>query len=90
MPAAAIVTLAATAVVVLVLAAYLLYVGWMLQHVTRTLDGVVGGLRQIEQTARPVGPLIEEINEDLVHVEASVDLVAAKLPAREEQVTGAS
>jgi hypothetical protein len=83
MPAAAIVTLVAAGVVVLVLAGYLLYVGWMLQHVTRTLDGVVGGLEQIAKTSEPVGGLIDEINQDLTHVEASVDAVAAKLPRSE-------
>lgn len=84
MPAAAIVTLIAAGVVVLVLAAYLLYVGWMLQHVTGALDGVVAGLEQIGRVSEPLGGLIEEINEDLTHVEASVDVVAAKLPAADE------
>lgn len=84
MPAAAIVTLIAAGVVVLVLAAYLLYVGWMLQHVTRALDGVVAGLEEIGRASAPLGGLIEEINEDLTHVEASVDVVAAKLPTADE------
>ena len=84
MPAAAVVTLIATGVVVLVLAGYLLYVGWMLQHVTRALDGVVAGLEEIGRVSAPLGGLMEEINEDLTHVEASVDMVAAKLPAPDE------
>jgi hypothetical protein len=84
MPAAAVVTLIAAGVVVLVLAGYLLYVGWMLRHVTKALDGVVAGLQQIGRSSAPLGGLIEEINEDLTHVEASVDVVAAKLPASDD------
>lgn len=87
MPAAAVVTLIAVGVVVLVLAGYLLAIGWMLQRVTGTLSDVVGGLEQIGRSTEPLGPLIDEINEDLRHVEASVDQVAAKLPDHEQAPT---
>lgn len=87
MPAAAIVTLIAVGLVVLVLAGYLLAIGWMLQRVTGTLSDVVEGLEQVGRSTEPLGPLIDEINEDLLHVEASVDQVAAKLPAPEQAPT---
>lgn len=84
MPAAAVVTLIAVGVVVLVLAGYLLAIGWMLQRVTGTLSEVVDGLEQVGRSTEPLGPLIDEINEDLMHVEASVDQMAAKLPDHEQ------
>jgi uncharacterized protein YoxC len=87
MPVAAIVTLVAAGVVVLVLAGYLLYVGWMLQHVTRVLDGIVEGLDAISRSSEPLGHVVDEINEELVHVEASVDAVAARLPDPAERTT---
>lgn len=80
MPAAAIVTLILTGVVVLVLAAYLLYVGWMLQRVTGSLSDIVGGLQEVGRVTEPLGDLVDAINEDLTHVEASVDQLAARLP----------
>lgn len=80
MPAAAIVTLILVGVVVLVLAAYLLYVGWMLQRVTGSLSDIVGGLQEVGRVTEPLGDLVDAINEDLAHVEASVDELAARLP----------
>lgn len=80
MSAAAIVTLILAGVVVLVLATYLLYVGWMLQRVTGSLSDIVSGLREVGRVTEPLGDLVDAINEDLTHVEASVDQLADKLP----------
>lgn len=80
MPAAAIVTLIATALTVLALAFYLVHVALMLRHVSFTLGTIIAGLRAIAHQTEPLEPIIGEINQDLADVQEALDgLLEAKL-----------
>lgn len=61
MPLAAVVTLIGVALTVVVLAAYLIRVAAILQHVNFTVGTINAGVRAIAQGAEPLDPLISEI-----------------------------
>ncbi len=78
MPAAAIVTLIITAVLVLALAAYLIRVILILNHVNDTLGKVTFGVRAIAHRTEPVAAVVGAINADLGAVAGALeDLVAS-------------
>lgn len=76
MSAAAIAALVVTAVLVVALAGYLIWVVVILRRLTDTLGKVLFGVGAIAHRVEPVGPLVAEINGDLTAVaEALEELV---------------
>ena len=81
MPAAAIASLIIVAVLVLALAAYLIRVIQVLNHVNDTLGKVTFGVRAIAHRTEPIGAVVGEINGDLGAVAGALEaLVASALP----------
>ncbi len=78
MDVAAVVTIVAAALTVLVLAAYLIYVALVLWRVDARLTAITAGLESINQKATPVGPILTEINNDLAGVDAALQAVLTK------------
>lgn len=78
----AVVTLIGVAATVVVLAAYLLTVVWILYRVSFTLGTVVAGLRAIANQTEPLKPVIDEINEDLAGVQAALEGLLEKKTSR--------
>ncbi len=74
----AVVTLIGVAATVLVLAAYLITVAWILYRVSFTLGTVVAGVRAIANQTEPLKPVIDEINNDLAGVQAALEGLLAK------------
>ena len=72
MPAAAIVTLIGTAILVVALATYLIIIIGILKHVNFTLGTIIAGLRAIANQTEPLGPVMNEINGDLANVQAGL------------------
>ena len=68
MSAAAIAALVATAVLIVALAGYLIWVVVILRRLTDTLGKVLFGVGAIAHRVEPVGPLVAEINGDLTAV----------------------
>jgi hypothetical protein len=68
MPAAAIVTLVITTLIILAAALGLLRVILHLYAVQRTLDGVVGGVRAVADKTAPVPGAVAAVNADLAPV----------------------
>jgi uncharacterized protein YoxC len=71
-------TLAEVAVLVLVLAVYLLSIASTLRTVARTLGLVTFGVRAIEKQTEPLGPLLVDINGALEQVAGLLGLPPAK------------
>lgn len=61
MPLAAVVTLIGVALTVVVLAAYLIRVAFILDHVNFTLGTINAGVRAIAMGAEPLEPLLNDI-----------------------------
>ena len=81
MPAAAIASLIIVAVLVLALAAYLIRVIQVLNHVNDTLGKVTFGVRAIAHRTEPIGAVVGEINGDLGAVASALEaLVASAQP----------
>lgn len=81
MPAAAIASLIIVAVLVLALAAYLIRVIQVLNHVNDTLGKVTFGVRAIAHRTEPIGAVVGEINGDLGAVAGALEaLVASARP----------
>jgi hypothetical protein len=81
MSAAAIVTLVIVGVIVVALAAFLLWVVAMLRRITSTLGKVTFGVRAIAHRVEPVGPLVTQMNGDLSAVADALEQLAAKVGA---------
>ncbi len=79
MSAAAIVALIVTGVLVAALAFYLLWVVVILERLIDTLGKVVFGVASIAHRVEPVGPIIGEINADLIGVADALEALAADL-----------
>lgn len=73
MPLPAVVTLVGVALTVLVLAAYLIRIAYILYKVNFTLGTIIAGLRAIALQTEPLGPVMEEINTDLAGVQAALE-----------------
>ncbi len=83
MSAAAIAALVVTAVLIVALAFYLLWVVVILRRITDTLGKVQFGVASIAHRVAPVGPVVEEINGDLIAVADALEELADDLrPAR--------
>ncbi len=81
MPAAAIVSLIIIALLVLALAAYLIRVIQILNHVNDTLGKVTFGVRAIAHRTEPVGAVVGEINANLGAVAGALEALVASVPA---------
>lgn len=80
MPAAAIVSLIIIAVLVLALAAYLIRVIQILNHVNDTLGKVTFGVRAIAHRTEPVGAVVADINANLGAVAGALEALVASVP----------
>lgn len=79
MPAAAIVTLALTAVLVMALVGYLVQVIRVLNHVNDTLGKVTFGVRSIAHQTEPVTKIVTGINGDLGAVGDALEALVASV-----------
>lgn len=79
MSAAAIAAIVVTAVLVLALAFYLLWVVVILRRLTDTLGKVTFGVASIAHRVEPVKALVGEINGDLIAVADALEALAADL-----------
>lgn len=79
-------TLAEVAVLVLVLAGYLLAIAATLRTVARTLGLVNFGVRAIEKQTEPLGPVLRDINSGLEQVAGLLGLPPAKRRLEERTV----
>lgn len=86
MPAAAIVTLILTAVLVLALAYYLFRVVLILRHVNDQLGKITFGVRAIAHQTEPVGELVGDMNGNLTAVAGALeDLVDTAVKKSKEE-----
>ena len=81
-----VVTLVEVAIVVAVLATYLLLIAATLRTVARTLGLVTFGVRAIEKQTEPLGPVLEDINGGLLQVAELLGLPPAKPRVEERSV----
>ena len=81
MPAAAIVSLIIVAVLILALAAYLIRVIQILNHVNDTLGKVTFGVRAIAHRTEPVGAVVGDVNANLSAVAGALEALVASVPA---------
>ena len=81
-----VVTLVEVAIVVAVLATYLLLIAATLRTVARTLGLVTFGVRAIEKQTEPLGPVLEDINGGLLQVAELLGLPPAKEQIQERSV----
>ena len=84
MSAAAVAALAVTAVLVVALAFYLLWVVLILRRLTDTLGKVVFGVASIAHRVQPVKGLVSEINNDLTGVADALEALAADLQPQQQ------
>lgn len=73
MPAAAVVTLILTAVLVLALAYYLIRVVLILRHVNDQLGKITFGVRAIAHQTEPIGELVGAMNGNLTAVAGALE-----------------
>ena len=71
-------TLAELALLVLVLALYLLSIASRLRTIARTLGLITFGVRAIEKQTEPLGPVLKDVNESLEKVASMLGLPPAK------------
>lgn len=89
MPVAGIVTLVAITLLVLALAGYLLHVIWLLHRTSFTLGTIVAGLRAIAYQTRAIGPIVGDINADLLEVQHALEtILGVELDGRFESRDG--
>ncbi len=86
MPPAAVVSLVLVAVLVLALAAYLVWVVLILRHVVDTLGKVTFGVRAIAHRTEPVGPVVADINANLTAVAGALDGLVERATAQPANV----
>ncbi|MBA3287286.1 MAG: hypothetical protein H0U21_04560 [Acidimicrobiia bacterium] len=78
MPVAGVVSLILVFLLVTALAAYLIWVVFILRHAVDTLGKVTFGVRAIAHRTEPVGPVLADVNANLTAVaEALEGLVAS-------------
>ena len=78
------VTLIEVALLVVVLAVYLVVIAGMLRKVSATLGLVTFGVRAIEKQTEPIGPVAQDINADLEAVAGALESVVGPQPAQAE------
>lgn len=75
-----VVTLVELAILVLVLAGYLIAIAATLRNVSQTLGKITFGVRAIEKQTDPIGPAVREINETLDEVAQSLEKLTGREP----------
>ncbi|CAN5550104.1 hypothetical protein BH23ACT7_BH23ACT7_03490 [soil metagenome] len=86
MPAAAVVTLVLTGLLVAALAFYLIWVVVILQGLTDTLGKVTFGVRAIAHRTEPITPIVSDVNANLTAVADALEALVAKATAPDEPV----
>lgn len=81
-------TLVEVAVLVAVLATYLIVIAKTLRHISHTAGLIVFGVRAIEKQTEPIGPVVGQINGALEQVAAGLESVAGTPPEREAAAPG--
>lgn len=76
MSAAAIAALVVTAILIVALAFYLLWVVVILRRLTDTLGKVTFGVASIAHRVEPVGQIVTEVNGDLIGVADALESLA--------------
>lgn len=84
MSAAAVAAIVVTGVLVVALACYLIWVVLILRRLTDTLGKVVFGVDAIAHRVEPIGPLVGEINGDLIGVADALEALAQDLEGQPE------
>lgn len=79
MPAVLIVTLVVVGLIVAALAFYLAWVVVLLRTIHDTLGKVTFGVRAIAHRTAPLGPLVDEINGNLIPVADALEALVADL-----------
>ena len=79
-------TLAELALLVLVLAVYLLSIAATLRTVARTLGLVTFGVRAIEKQTEPLGPVLKDVNDSLEEVAKILNIPPARERVGERSV----
>jgi hypothetical protein len=77
-PVVAVVTLLLTGLLVVALAAYLVWVVLLLRRIVATLGQVASEVRTIASRTEPVGPVLAEVNADLTAVAEALEALAAR------------
>ena len=86
MPVVAIVSLVLVGVLVVALAAYLVWVVLILRHVVDTLGKVTFGVRAIAHRTEPVGPVVTDINANLTAVAGALEGLVERATAQPADV----
>jgi hypothetical protein len=86
MPAAAVVTLVLTGLLVAALAFYLIWVVVILRGLTDTLGKVTFGVRAIAHRTEPITPIVTDVNANLTAVADALEALVAKATAPDEPV----
>lgn len=79
MPAVLVVTLVLVALIVAALAFYLTWVVLLLRAIHDTLGKVTFGVRAIAHRTAPIGPLVDEINGNLIPVADALEALVSDL-----------
>ncbi len=90
MPAEAAVTLIGVALLVAVLAGYLIHVILILRHVVLTLDVVLRAVVAVSDEAAPIGEVTNAINTDLEAGRRALEDAVAQRSSQEESASPAS
>jgi hypothetical protein len=85
MPFAAVLTLIGTAILVALIAVYLIYVAFILKHVVGKLETILNAVGEVSKQSVPIGPVAGAINADL---EAAARALQAALPPELQQTNG--
>jgi uncharacterized protein YoxC len=80
-------TLAELAILVIVLAVYLIAIGATLRKISQTLGLVTFGVRAIEKQTEPIGPVARDINGALEQVADALESVVGPQPAGTKETT---
>lgn len=83
-----IVTLVEVALLVAVLAGYLITIAATLRRVSTTLGLITFGVRAIEKQTAPIGPVLRDVNEALEQVAGALGEVSGRTRARETSQGG--
>ena len=78
----AVVTLAAAAFIIAVIAAYLIKIAGILWKVIDRLVIILGAVNGVAEESRPMGPLLDDINKDLGQARARFEAAVDRLEQR--------
>jgi hypothetical protein len=78
MPIAAVFTIIGAVLTVLVLAAYLISIAFVLARVNAKLGAINDGLQLVTEKTKPLEPIVGEINRDLAGVDNALRAVLAR------------